>query len=92
MASQIAFWEPRRIGTVVCAMRQTENHPRLIATQQRVAGCECFNYCGHRFGNCCNFDEPDCALNCVGGIQLGELAKHIFKTLWLILTRRPFDP
>jgi hypothetical protein len=55
-----------------CPLRAaTDNCPRLIATQQPVVDCDCFNYCGDRFGNCCSFDDPECALNC-GGMQPGE--------------------
>jgi hypothetical protein len=53
---------------ITCPLVQSiENCAVLTQNQEPVEGCDCYNYCGDSFSNCCSADDPiSCGASCMG--------------------------
>jgi hypothetical protein len=51
---------------LTCPVTQnTDNCDQLVQNQSPIEDCDCYNYCGNSFSNCCSADDPtSCGGNC----------------------------
>ena len=57
-----------------CRVQQNvQNCPALLANVTKIDGCECYNFCGSEFANCCSYDGNGCNVTCTGLPHGGQL-------------------